>query len=216
VPAPGALQSPQPSSQSLGWPWPHVSLSHGHTHGVLERTSVRLAGKARRFIHGVTALGQPVGMVYSLVVLLKKGLRHCPARLLPLQIGARGSVGVGTCQTLAVAAGSVLCARVLLFCTRACHPGRGGRCPWVCKPRPSRGKFNDGVSRAWARLILRVSGLSHTSCNKPANEFSMPALAVAAGQHIMFRASVVSIVSANNMRIYVHTHIYIYIYIYIT
>ncbi len=42
----------------------------------------------------------------------------------------------------------------------------------------------------------------------------MPALAVAAGQHIMFRASVVSIVSANNMRIYVHTHIYIYIYIY--
>ncbi len=81
MPAPGALQSPQPSSQSLGWPWPHVSLSHGHTHGVLERTSVRLAGKARRFIHGVTALGQPVGMVYSLVVLLKKGLRHCPAFL---------------------------------------------------------------------------------------------------------------------------------------
>ena len=72
-----------------------------------------------------------------------------------------------------------------------------------------------GVSVKLRHIVVH-SGPGRGSWTQIIGELSVAALAVAAGQHIMFRASVVSIVSANNMRIYVHTHIYIYIYIYIT
>ncbi len=68
-----------------------------------------------------------------------------------------------------------------------------------------------GVSVKLRHIVVH-SGPGRGSWTQIIGELSVAALAVAAGQHSIFRASAVSIVSGMNICMCVHTHIYIYIY----